>query len=67
MKRPVESHIFAGMEEAVQAQTLAASEYSGEMLTAALLEPKADISSKAGEMERNAPLFHGTGDNPTLF
>ncbi len=29
--------------------------------------PKADISAKTGEMERNAPLFFGTGDNPTLF
>jgi hypothetical protein len=28
---------------------------------------KADISAKAGEMERNAPLFFGTGDNPSLF
>jgi hypothetical protein len=28
---------------------------------------KADISEKAGEMERNAPLFFGTGDNPALF
>jgi len=28
---------------------------------------KADISAKAGEMERNSPLFHGTGSNPTLF
>jgi hypothetical protein len=29
--------------------------------------PKADISAKAGEMERNAPLFYGTGDHPVLF
>jgi len=28
---------------------------------------KADISAKTGEMERNAPLFYGTGNNPTLF
>jgi hypothetical protein len=28
---------------------------------------KADISAKAGEMERNAPLFYGTGDHPVLF
>ena len=28
---------------------------------------KADISAKAGEMERNTPLFSGTGENPTLF
>jgi hypothetical protein len=28
---------------------------------------KTDISAKAGEMERNAPLFFGSGDNPALF
>lgn len=28
---------------------------------------KGDISAKAREMERNAPLFYGTGDNPALF
>jgi hypothetical protein len=28
---------------------------------------KADISAKTGEMERNAPLFFGTGDHPVLF
>ncbi len=28
---------------------------------------KADVSARAGEMERNAPLFYGTGNSPTLF
>jgi hypothetical protein len=28
---------------------------------------KGDISGKAGEMERKAPLFFGTGANPLLF
>jgi hypothetical protein len=28
---------------------------------------KADISAKAGEMERESPLFYGTSDNPTLW
>lgn len=29
--------------------------------------PIDNISKKAGEMEREAPLFFGTGENPTLF
>lgn len=49
----------------------AAGEAAGEAQAARLSEllrtPKADISAKAGEMERNSPLFHGTGDNPGLF
>lgn len=36
-------------------------------LTAAMLEPKADISAKAGKMERESPLFYGTGENPTFW
>jgi hypothetical protein len=28
---------------------------------------KADISAKVGEMERNSPLFYGTGDYTVLF
>lgn len=67
MRRPVESHIFEGMEEAVSSQELAAQVYTAEELSAKLLEPKANISRKAGEMERRSPLFHGTGENPTLF
>jgi hypothetical protein len=67
MVKPVESHTFAGMETAVQAQTQSAAVYTAEQLTSKLLEPLGSISAKAGEMERNAPLFHGTGCNPTLF
>lgn len=39
----------------------------GQELTAELLKPKADISSKAGRLERESPLFFGTGENPGLF
>jgi 4-aminobutyrate aminotransferase-like enzyme len=70
MKRnsnPVESHTFAGMETAVELQSKAAAVYTAEELTKRLLEPGQSISKRAGEMERNAPLFHGTGDNPSLF
>ena len=36
-------------------------------LTAELRKPLADVSKKAGDIERNSPLFFGQGDNPTLF
>lgn len=65
--RPVASHTFTGMESAVEQQATAAALYSAEELSARMLEPLTNISRKAGDMERNAPLFHGAGDNPTLF
>ncbi len=36
-------------------------------LTARMQEPGRNISEKAGSMERESPLFFGTGDNPGLF
>lgn len=30
-------------------------------------KPLGSVSKAAGEMERNSPLFYGTGDNPNLF
>lgn len=51
----------------VEAQIAAAAAQQGEDLTGELQRPGCDISRRAGEMERNAPLFFGTGDNPSLF
>ena len=65
--KPVQSHTFAGMAQAVIAQELAAAEQAGQELTALMREPKADISKSTGELERESPLFFGTGDNPSLF
>lgn len=65
--KPVESHTFAGMEVAVCEQEQAAAVFAGEELTAKLLEPLGNISKQAGEMEREAPLFFATGENPSLF
>ena len=45
----------------------ALAQAQGEELTEMLRSPKGDVSAKAGKMERDAPLFFGTGDNPTLF
>ena len=64
--RPVESHTFAGMESDVQLQAEAAAEYQGEELTAKLLEPLGNINHRAGDIERNSPLFFGQV-HPTLF
>lgn len=61
------SRILPGMDAAVEAQASSAAQVSGEELTAKLLEPKADISKTAGKIERDSPLFYGTGDNPLLF
>jgi hypothetical protein len=58
---------FTGMESAGEDRKQARAEFEGEELTAELLKPKADISAKAGRMERDAPLFWGKGDNPALF
>lgn len=66
-RRPVESHTFSGMETAVEEQSKAAALYTAEELSAKMLEPLGSISRKSGEMERNAPLFYGTGDNRLLF
>jgi hypothetical protein len=65
--KPEDSLTFAGLEtcDTDRAAALAAS--TAEELTAELRRPLADISGKAGRMERDAPLFFGTGDNPTLF
>ena len=64
--KPVESHIFAGMETAVEEQAQAAAVYSGEELTKRMLEARPSIDARAGQMEENSPLFYGK-INPTLF
>lgn len=49
-----------GMEADVRAQDEAAAEEQGRTLTEAMREPGKDISRRAGEMERAAPLFEGS-------
>ena len=38
-----------------------------EELSAELKRPLKDISTASGILERESPLFFGTGNNPTLF
>jgi hypothetical protein len=54
------------METAVQEQSQAAAAMQAEELTAKLREPLGDINTKAGDIERNSPLFFGQV-HPTLF
>ena len=56
-----------GMESADTDRAAARQLAEAEELTAILRTPKADISAKAGQIERESPLFFGTGANPTLF
>ena len=62
-------HLLAlpGMEEAEREREEARSITQRMELEERMRTVKADVSEKAGEMERNSPLFHGTGSNPTLF
>ena len=56
-----------GMEKADKDRAAALAKAEADAMSATMREPKADISAKAGEMERNSPLFFGSGDNPGLF
>lgn len=58
---------FEAMGDVAADRAEALAEAQGEELTVAMLKPKADISAKAGRIERESPLFFGTGENPTLF
>jgi hypothetical protein len=65
-RKPVESHTFAGMETAVELQSQAAAEYTGQELTRRLLEPRKSIDARTQAIENDSPLFYGV-INPTLF
>jgi hypothetical protein len=58
---------FAGMETADRDAEEARQQAEAAELTATLIEPRPSIDGKVGKMERESPLFHGTGCNPTLF
>jgi len=64
---PLHTLTLAGMETADADREAARQLAQAEELTAAMRQPRASISAKAGRMEREAPLFFGTGDNPILF
>lgn len=43
------------------------AEVQREEMEARLGSVRGDISAASGEMERNSPLFYGSGSNPVLF
>lgn len=65
--KPEDSLSFSGMEGADRERMEALQLAQAEELTAELRRPLADISEATGKMERDAPLFFGTGSNPGLF
>ena len=64
---PIHILALAGMETADADRETARQLAEAEELTAAMRQPRASISAKAGRMEREAPLFFGKGQNPLLF
>lgn len=58
---------LAGMETTDLDREIALAVAKSQEMSAELLRPLGSISKKAGNMERNSPLFHGKGDQPTLF
>jgi hypothetical protein len=58
---------FPGMEAADREAEEDRHQAEATALAARLLEPRPRIDEKVGKMERESPLFCGTGDNPTLW
>ena len=65
--RPEDSLTFIGLETCDTDRAEALGIAQAAELTARMRQTRGDISGKAGRMERDSPLFFGTGDNPTLF
>jgi hypothetical protein len=65
--RPEDSLALPGMEGTDEERAAAAAEAQGQRLTEAMKAPLGDISQKAGNLERESPLFFGKGANPDLF
>lgn len=59
---------LAGMETSDREGKEARQQVEAAELTARLIEPRPpNIERRAGIMERESPLFYGTGDNPALW
>jgi hypothetical protein len=58
---------LAGCEKVARERAEAFAAAEGERLTARLRSARGDVSARAGEIERESPLFFGTGENPGLF
>lgn len=56
--------LFSDVDKAREA---ARQEQEAREMTTQLRQPLKDVSKASGIMERESPLFYGTGNNPTLF
>jgi hypothetical protein len=65
--RPEDSLTFAGLETCDEDRAKAAALSMREEMETRLRSTRGDISAKAGRMERESPLFFGTGDSPLLW
>lgn len=65
--RPEDSLSFAGLETCDADREKALGLAQAEELTARLRSTRGDISDRSGRMERESPLFFGTGENPLLW
>jgi hypothetical protein len=63
----MKSQPLPGMAEAVVERLEAEQQAILAALNEVLRQPLGSISDKAGRMERESPIFHGTGENPSLF
>lgn len=61
------SQFFTVMGNVAEDRKEARAITEGEELTIEMKQPGRDISKRSGKLERDSPLFHGTGDNPGLF
>jgi len=61
-------HILSLFEQEQEARREEARQrQESETLAEIMRTPKADVSKKAGQLERESPLSFGTGANPSLF
>jgi hypothetical protein len=58
---------LAGLETCDHDREEALAIIQREEMETRLRSTRGDISARSGKMERNAPLFFGTGDNPLLW
>lgn len=56
-----------GMEGSAAAAQVAVIIAEAQELSERLRTPLGSISGRAGQMERDSPLFFGSGENPLLF
>jgi hypothetical protein len=60
-------HNLELFSDADKLRQIARGEREAEELTAKMRTPLKDISHATGILERESPLFYGTGSNPVLF